>query len=63
MKTLESISKDLETNYHDSIMYILNDDEYLVTSELLKCDYGFFDIVIDVKKISEQLKAAANKKK
>ncbi len=62
MKTLESISKDLETNYHDSIMYILNDDEYLVTSELLKCDYGFFDIVIDVQQISEQLKATANKK-
>ena len=58
MGTIESVKKDLETNYHDNITYLLNDDEYLVISELLKCDYGFFDIVLDINKILDELNEA-----
>lgn len=53
---VESVKRDLVSNRHDFIMYQLNKRNYSRALGYLDDNYGFSDILVDIKKINKILK-------
>ena len=69
MDILRHIERDLNSHYHDNIIYQLNENEtdtYEQIKKLIKEDYGYLDIVVsfeDYEKLNALFKQLSNKNK